>query len=137
MNLSVDEAIIKDYCLNHELSRPPIKWGKICNIVVGFEIFLITCLTLSRLSVGSFITYFDIAHAAVFLFFGKQILKQLVQIYQHYASERTRRQCQCMPTCSEYALLALDKYWWGKAVWLIIKRVTYTCQKPGYKVDYP
>jgi putative component of membrane protein insertase Oxa1/YidC/SpoIIIJ protein YidD len=42
-----------------------------------------------------------------------------------------------MPSCSEYALLALEKYWWPKALMLIVKRVTHTCRQPGYKKDYP
>ncbi|MDE7086201.1 MAG: membrane protein insertion efficiency factor YidD [Prevotella sp.] len=60
-----------------------------------------------------------------------------VQLYQRYAPESLRRQCTCQPTCSEYALLALEKYYWPKALLLIIRRVTDTCQQPGYKIDYP
>ena len=137
MDLPTDAEDVRSYQLHHELSRPRINWIKVLSVMILFEFVNCTCLTLLHLPVSSFFIYFETIHIIVVLLFGKQILRLVIKIYQRYASEATRRQCTCKPTCSEYALLALDKYWWGKAAWLIVKRVTQTCQRPGYKIDYP
>ena len=137
MNLSADEEDIRRYCNTHELSRPSIKWGRIVLVISGFEALLILCLSCLSLPTGSFILLSEAVHIAVILLFGRVILRLMVQIYQRYAPESMRRKCTCQPSCSEYALLALEKYRWPKALTLIIRRVTHTCPMPGYKIDYP
>lgn len=58
-----------------------------------------------------------------------------VKVYQHYAKDEVRLRCFMVPSCSEYAILALRKY--GAIVgaikaWKRLKR----CHPPG-GVDYP
>lgn len=62
----------------------------------------------------------------------------VVKCYQHYAKEETRRRCKCVPSCSEYSILAL------KCVFPLIvallkirKRLFCTCNGDGYKIDFP
>ncbi len=138
MNLSAAEKeAVRDYCLNHPLSRPYVNWLRALFILIATEVLLVFVLLSLRLPASSFFLCFETSNLILCLSFGKPILRLLVQLYQRYASESTRRQCACRPSCSEYALLALDKYWLGKAVWLIVRRVCHTCQLPGYKLDYP
>jgi putative component of membrane protein insertase Oxa1/YidC/SpoIIIJ protein YidD len=66
----------------------------------------------------------------------KDIAIICIKIYQHYASEHTRRKCVCMPSCSVYALMVLRKYSFFKAVRLIIKRLE-RCSGPVCFIDYP
>lgn len=137
MDLRTDADSIRYYCRHHELNRPHINWCPIVSVFIVFELLVYVCLGWLTLSTGSFLLLSEAVHIIVFLIYGRAILRLIVQIYQRYAPESLRRQCTCRPTCSEYALLALQKYAWPKALMLIIRRVTQTCQKPGYKIDYP
>lgn len=137
MDLRADADSIRYYCRYHELSRPYINWLLIISVIIAFELFTYVCLYCLPLSVSSFWILFEVAHIIVFLIFGRAIFRLIIQVYQRYAPESLRRQCSCKPTCSEYALLALQKYAWPKALILIFRRVTRTCQEPGYKIDYP
>lgn len=137
MDLHTDSDSIRHYCRYHKLSRPPIRWPLIIGVMLTFESLLYLCASLLPLSASSFFLFTESAHIVVCLCCGRIILRLTVQLYQRYAPESLRRQCTCQPTCSEYALLALEKYYWPKALLLIIRRVTHTCQQPGYKIDYP
>ena len=60
-----------------------------------------------------------------------------VECYQHYAKEATRRNCLCIPSCSEYAILCLKKYELIHSLFKIIKRLFVTCKGFDYIVDNP
>ena len=137
MDLRTDADSIRYYCKHHELSRPEINWFLIVTVIIAFELIVCICLSCVPLSSSSFLLLAEAVHIIAFLFWGRSILRLIIQIYQRYAPESLRRQCSCQPTCSEYALLALQKYSWPKALKLIIRRVVHTCQEPGYKMDYP
>lgn len=138
MNPLIDEQTIRDYCLYHPLSRPKVGLYKVVGGITIIEcIILAISLFAHRLGILSIWECEDMLHLLAILLSGKAICKTTVRLYQQYASEETRRKCRCMPSCSEYALLALDKYWWPKALWLIYRRLTHTCMQSGYKIDYP
>ena len=61
---------------------------------------------------------------------------KLVDCYQHYAKEETRRKCLCKPTCSEYAISVLKKHCLIVALNKIRIRLFITC-KGDYKIDLP
>lgn len=138
MNQPIDEDSIRDYCQHHELPRPYININKVL-MMVGLVIGIIGIVSysLSLLAGFTFFLCFDILISTVIVCFANAILKFSVRCYQRYAPESTRRQCSCMPSCSEYALLALEKYIWPKALWKIWRRITHTCSMPGYHIDYP
>lgn len=54
----------------------------------------------------------------------KYILITLIKIYQMYISPRTPGVCRFTPTCSQYAIEAVEKYGFFKGGWLAIKRVS-------------
>ncbi|MBQ0046486.1 MAG: membrane protein insertion efficiency factor YidD [Prevotellaceae bacterium] len=138
MNPPIDEGKIRDYCQHHELQRPDLNIKKMLVIVVlVMSIMCIVSYSLYLLAGFSFFLCLDVLLCTVTICYGSDILRFLVKCYQHYATENIRRQCSCMPSCSEYALLALDKYIWPKALWKIWRRVTHTCSMPGYHIDYP
>ena len=64
-------------------------------------------------------------------------LIQTVKCYQHYASEETRRRCLCIPSCSEYAIIALRKFPLIIALIKIRKRLYKTCKGEEYILDFP
>ena len=61
----------------------------------------------------------------------------MIRLYQKYAPEFTRRACCCMPTCSEYSIMCLQKYNLIKALIKIRKRLFKTCGGSGYIEDWP
>lgn len=61
----------------------------------------------------------------------------MIRLYQRYASEFTRRQCLCKPTCSEYSIMCLQKYCLIKALIKIRRRLFKTCGSSGYLEDWP
>lgn len=54
----------------------------------------------------------------------KKILIALVKFYRKYISPHKPPCCRFIPTCSEYALEALEKYGALKGSWLAIKRLS-------------
>lgn len=47
----------------------------------------------------------------------------LVRFYRSYVSPLFPPTCRYVPTCSEYAMIALQKYGFIKGSWLAIKRI--------------
>ena len=61
-------------------------------------------------------------------------LISIVSFYRKHFSPMTARRCRFVPTCSAYALEALEKYGALKGSWLTIKRIL-KCQ-PFHKGGY-
>ncbi len=53
----------------------------------------------------------------------KRFLVGLIKFYRKYISPLKPPTCRYTPTCSEYAMIAIDKYGVKKGGWLAIKRV--------------
>ena len=53
----------------------------------------------------------------------KRLLIALVKFYRRYISPLKPPCCRFIPTCSEYALEALQKYGALKGSWLAVKRI--------------
>lgn len=47
-----------------------------------------------------------------------------IRLYRRYLSPLKRPCCRFIPTCSEYALEAIEKYGAGKGSWLALKRLS-------------
>ncbi len=54
----------------------------------------------------------------------KRFLIALVKFYRAHISPYTKPCCRYIPTCSQYALEALEKYGAAKGTWLTIKRIS-------------
>lgn len=54
----------------------------------------------------------------------KKVLIALVKFYRRRISPLTPPQCRFVPTCSQYALEALEKYGAAKGVWLTVRRLS-------------
>jgi putative component of membrane protein insertase Oxa1/YidC/SpoIIIJ protein YidD len=68
---------------------------------------------------------------------SKRIIIEFVRLYQHYAPEEVRRTCLLMPTCSEYKILAVQKYGALPGLCKGIYRLLITCRGTVYRIDYP
>lgn len=123
----------KEYALNHTLVRPKINWCLIiASVLIAETILFIALLLLHK----NLIVYFPLINAIVLFFSLKGVLRLLIKCHQRYAPDYVRRRCKCKPSCSEYALIALDKYILPVALIKIHNRLFHTC-KGDYKVDYP
>jgi len=54
----------------------------------------------------------------------KKVLIALVKFYRRYISPMKPPCCRFIPTCSEYALEAIEKYGALKGGWLALKRLS-------------
>lgn len=67
---------------------------------------------------------------------AKKITVDAIHIYQKCAPDRIRQACVFTPTCSEYMLLAIDKYGTVRGVIKGIGRLL-RCHYPNSGEDYP
>jgi putative component of membrane protein insertase Oxa1/YidC/SpoIIIJ protein YidD len=72
-----------------------------------------------------------------FMLILKRMLIGIVRLYQHYAPEEIRRKCILKPTCSEYMILAIEKYGVFCGVKKGVYRLLYTCRGWDYRIDEP
>ena len=52
-----------------------------------------------------------------------KIAMQLIRLYQSTISQVTPPSCRFTPTCSQYALEAIEKYGFIEGCWLAAKRI--------------
>jgi putative membrane protein insertion efficiency factor len=64
----------------------------------------------------------------------KKLLLALVKFYRKNISPLTPPSCRFSPTCSEYALEAIEKYGAAKGSWLALRRLLkcHPFHKGGY-----
>lgn len=60
-----------------------------------------------------------------------------IRLYQRYAPEDIRRRCLFKPTCSEYAILAVQKYGVIKGMTKTYVRLFKKCKGRIYQIDEP
>ena len=53
----------------------------------------------------------------------KRLLLALIRFYQRYISPARPPCCRFIPTCSAYALEAVEKYGAAKGGWLAVRRI--------------
>ena len=64
----------------------------------------------------------------------KQVFLLLIKFYRVFLSPLKPPSCRYIPTCSEYALIAIEKYGVLKGCWLAFKRIMrcHPFHKGGY-----
>ncbi len=61
----------------------------------------------------------------------KKLLLAMIRFYRRYISPLSKPCCRFTPTCSQYALEAIEKYGAGKGSWLALRRLC--CCHPFYR----
>ena len=54
----------------------------------------------------------------------KKLLLSLIRFYRRHISPHTPPTCRYVPTCSQYAMEAIEKYGAAKGGWLAVKRIS-------------
>ena len=64
----------------------------------------------------------------------KQVFLLMIKFYRVFLSPLKPPSCRYIPTCSEYALIAIEKYGAMKGGWMAVKRVLrcHPFHKGGY-----
>lgn len=154
-----EQIIAEEYVLDRPLARPDTDAKKAVKSVV---IYLLLSLTIgfSMLNLFSWLGIFALLPECIYgfkeqyevwfdflfilsfyiligLFCLKKAAIGCIRLYQHYAPENIRRRCLFKPTCSEYAILAIEKY--GLIIGLIKAyiRLFKKCRGNIYQIDYP
>jgi len=60
----------------------------------------------------------------------KKFMLALIRFYRRNISPHTQPSCRFMPTCSQYALEAIEKYGALKGGWMALRRIC--CCHPFY-----
>ena len=74
--------------------------------------------------------------AVYFALIAKRALIWLVHLYQNKAPDEIRLKCVFEPSCSEYMILAVNKYGFLRGLFKGIRRLL-RCHPPNGGVDYP
>ncbi|MDH5301428.1 MAG: membrane protein insertion efficiency factor YidD [Gammaproteobacteria bacterium] len=61
---------------------------------------------------------------------------RLIILYRYIAPVSLRSSCLFEPTCSQYAILALEKYGFLRGWRMALSRIA-RCQQPNGGMDYP
>lgn len=135
------KAALEEYQLNRILSKPEttkltvaMYLGLLIAILFGFSWLLFVLSPLQVWAKALLLILFLICLAETC---GRLVGIKIVECYQHYAPEETRRRCKCVPSCSEYAILCLKKYELVYALRKIRKRLYITCKGFDYIIDEP
>ena len=65
----------------------------------------------------------------------KQLLIRLIRFYQRHISAHTAARCRYTPTCSQYAIEALERFGALKGSFLTVKRLLRCNPWGGYGYD--
>lgn len=117
------------------LVRPQVKLGPLFFVPTAFvAVFLLAGLMLgSPLSAA---VHTAVLTLALILCFGKQVVSYLIKCYQALAPEAVRNRCRYEPSCSQYMLLALEKYGFWKGLSKGLRRWS-GCKPPAGGYDMP
>lgn len=152
------EAVVW-YVLERPLVRPNTSYKKAALCVSLFLVancgatillyYLIRWLGISSILPQSIYRFYAEHHTAFVIlltllqfFIGgvialKPALIGVIRLYQRYAPERVRRKCLFKPTCSEYAILAIEKYGVIRGLYKSYIRLFKKCRGRIYRIDEP
>ncbi len=154
-----EQNIAEEYVLERPLERPDTDAKKaikcvavyfLSSIAIGVSmLYLFSWLGVFAL-LPDFLENFKEQHNIIFgilfvllvyiivgLFCAKMAVIGCIKLYQHYAPEEIRRRCLFKPTCSEYAILAINKYGLIIGLYKAYIRLFFKCRGNIYRIDYP
>lgn len=119
-----------------KIERPKIEKSLIFLGLI-IPICLITAIVLAIVLIDGYWKYVICVGLFVSLLFSlKHIAFLWIKLYQKFAPEKVRRSCLFYPSCSQYMLLAIEKYGFWKGFWKGLKRLG-RCRYPNGGEDYP
>ena len=135
---------------NQPMFRPEIHYGRVVISVLSVLVVIglltwaalwgISYLEWYQMILMSYETQFTLLYLVLLLIaafvFAKQIIIFVLRLYQRYMPYDIRCNCLFVPNCSEYMVLAIEKYGVCKGVKMGINRML-RCHEPNGGEDYP
>lgn len=119
------------------LHRPEIHYGKPIAALIVYIVTLGALITVGILYAKPWTLWLCLGWCIVFFaFIAKRALIWCIHLYQNKASDATRLKCVFEPSCSEYMILAVNKYGLFRGVYKGIRRL-FRCHPPNGGKDYP
>lgn len=142
------QEIARTYSEDRALYRPEItyrkfliKWFAIVISMVVVAVCIACALSLLEKLVHFRICDFWVSFLFAFVIEIVWILKwcviDIIKLYQHYAPEHVRRRCILMPSCSEFAIIAVRKYGLIIGSSLTLYRLNHRCKGTIHRIEYP
>lgn len=135
-----DEQDPRSSAYIRKLKRPKISVFKVILFYILFPALVLTALivVLKYLGLPTTITVVIIAIIllAYILLTTKRMFICAIRIYQRYAPDSLRNKCRFEPSCSEYMILAIEKYGLIKGLQKGICRLK-RCNIDGGGFDFP
>ena len=127
----------------NKLMRPKINLARavLCTVIFFCICILITLVAISVLqkrfifAFDLFSKFFPVVFLIMLVFCLRFVLIWFIRLYQRFAKSETRLRCCFIPSCSEYAILAIKKNGVFYGGLKSIRRL-FRCHPPG-GVDYP
>ena len=126
---------------NKKIKRPNINSKKIILKIV-LILFIEICIIILTIFLYNKLDKFIIILLGIIILITfisvtiKETVINLILLYQKFASEKLRNSCLFEPSCSEYMILAIEKYGFIKGFLKGIKRI-FRCHYPNGGIDYP
>lgn len=123
---------------NRILERPKINWlNVILQITIPNVVFMLTIITLLKKGAKLFaIVISCIVFCSYIILNLKKVFICAILIYQHYAPASIRMKCRFEPSCSQYMILAIEKYGLFKGVKIGLNRLS-RCKVGNGGYDLP
>lgn len=131
---------------HQKLIRPKINYLKVClktalSLVINFLIITVVFDVLIKAKPLTHdwvwrVTAFVFMQLITIMVCSKKIVIFIIRLYQRYASYEVRSACLFVPNCSEYMVLAIEKYGLIKGIKKGLARFN-RCKPPYGGVDYP
>lgn len=119
------------------LNRPNFSYKK---MIIAVSLYLIIMAATIYLGYRFFEVKIWITFLVVTLIYGAVVSKKaviwLIHLYQNKAPDKVRLRCVFEPSCSEYMLLAIQKYGLIKGFFKGARRL-WRCHPPNGGKDYP
>lgn len=121
------------------LNRPEIKWTKVLFFLfLPFVIILTLYFVLNYFEAARSYSYLVCAIVFVlyWLLISKKAVICVIRIYQRFAPDRIREKCRFEPSCSQYMVLAIEKYGLVRGLIKGVDRLK-RCNTDNGGYDYP
>ena len=135
-----DEQDPRSSAYIRKLKRPKISVFKVILFYILFPALVLTALIVVLKYLGlpttTTVVIIAIILLAYILLTTKRMFICAIRIYQRYAPDSLRNKCRCEPSCSEYMILAIEKYGLIKGLQKGICRLK-RCNIDGGGFDFP
>ncbi len=122
---------------NNPLNRPNINYRKPIIAIVIYIVTLVALAIATALFIPEWAVLICVAWSLLyFACIAKKALIWLIHLYQNKAPDEVRLKCVFEPSCSEYMILAINKYGVVLGVIKGVKRLL-RCHSPNGGEDYP